>query len=76
MDAEVVGAEALFASVLRVEAPLKPSEKDAGVGSGGGVLQLLQERLQGGVGGIARPLAFLQKTLDLHRDRHLPKRER
>lgn len=62
MDAEVVGVKAAVGGVLGIEAAMECGEEDAGIGSGGGRLEPLEEGLESSVGRVPRSLTLLQEV--------------
>ena len=65
----MVALEAILGRFIGIELLLDAGEKDASLGSGARILKPVEDRFQGGVGGVARFLALLQETLHVRRRR-------
>ena len=69
VDPEMISVEAMVSGGrVAGEAFLEVGEEDPGLDAGGGILQALQHRSEGTVGGVAGLLAVLQELV--HRGPH------
>lgn len=61
VDLEMVALEAIF---RRSDVTVEIGEEDAGLNSGGGIVEPLEQRSEGGVSSIAGLLALLEEFFD------------